>query len=356
MPVPLPLILTTDVAGILAAWESIDLDSDMLVPSDMLHLVGPSTQDGVPMAWPLLARCNRLIATLGPVPIFTGNRSSATNEVSQTGDQIAIEGCDAAKVLVDSPPLIRFRRPAGSLATFAAELCGQLAVPVVVDAAAQIPRAQTTSASPSQPVWSILEPIAKECGCTMWCDATGVLRIESLLPYYAIPPVATLASMPSGPQAAANNITSYTLRDDVEARFSHIVVQGGGGQRARHGTIATGMLGAPALGMAVDPELISRGVYRPLVLVDQDAKSIAQAQAKAMREVALRRLQGTKIELEVAGFTTETGLPWQVAQMVLVSIPHKGVAGPMFVIARRLMQDLSGGSRTRLTLVEPGVM
>ncbi len=356
MNIPLPIILTTDTAGIFAAWVSVDMDSDLFTPSDMIRLEGPSSQDGIPMPWPLVARCNRLVAMLGPVPVFTGNRVSATNTVDEGQDTIAIEGCDAAKVLVDSPPPLRFRRPAGSLATFATELCGQLGVLAFADAAAQIPRLESTNASPAQSVYSILEPMAKEVGCTIWCDGAGILRIESLAKYYVAPPVGLLVSMPSGPQAIANNIKSYTLRDDTEGRYSHIFVQGNPARRAKHGNIATGLLATPSTGMAVDPELIARGVYRPLVLTDSDARSIRQATAKAVREVALRQIHGTKIECEVKGFTNEAGLPWAVTQMVLVSIPHKGVNAPMFVAGRRFQQDRDRGSRTQLTLVQPGVL
>ena len=266
---------------------------------------------------------------------------------------------DAVKALVDCHPLKRFEQPAGSLATFAQELCAPFGVAVKVDATATIPQTEAARVSPTETIWAILEKIAKQTGsgCWIWCDALGVLHIESLKPYYATPPVAALICLPPGPQAAKNNLQKYRLRDDAGERYSHIVVLGNQARRARDGNAADGLTTQPAVeGLAVDPEMIGMGIYRPLVIEDNRAKSIQQAQNEAMRELAIRRVQGTKIECDVGGHFDDSGRPFATCTNVTVTIPDKGITGSWFVAGRRFFRDIERGDYTSLTLIMPGVL
>jgi len=353
--VPLPLTLTTDKAGILTSWQQVDLDSDLFTPADLLHLVGPVTQEGVPVPWPLLKTVYRVSATLMTIPVFTGFRTQVNNSVDAQSDTITLEAMDAAKILIDCPPLKKFKRPAGSLQTFAAELCGALGIPVQTDAAAQIPVTDTTAASSTQPIYSILEPIANEMGCVIWCDAIGMLHIESMLKYYALPTVGLLVSAPAGPQAGGNNILSYELTDNAGERFSHICVRGSRAHRAKHGNFLSKTVTMIAVeGVAVDPELVALGIYRPKTIYDSNARSIAQAQRRAAREMRINRIDGTKITCTVEGFLSDSSRPWAPTQMVVVAIPEKGIGMPMFIAGRRFLRNETDGDVTQLTLIEPG--
>lgn len=354
MTIALPITLMMPPAPPLSAWKSIDLDSDIFTPSDAFRLEGPATADGVPVIFPIMQRTGRVSALMsGVIPVFTGFR--ATVEVASDGGDrtLTVEGADMAKVLVDCSPPIRFSRPAGATGAFAAEIGASLGVTVA--ATATLPRLSTTSFSATQTAWAMFEGWAKEAQAVVYCDPLGVVRIESLKPYYAKPPVDLLVSMPSGPSSQGNNLLSYRLRDDAGERYSHVIVKGQTSLRARQGN-KTGLLQAPVIGLSVDPELTAMGIYRPLTIQDEDAKTIAQAQSKAIREHAIRRIQGIKIECEVPGFTTRTFSPWFVTDMVTVSIPADGIAGLYFVAGRRFMQDETRGSRTKLTLIEPGVL
>jgi prophage tail gpP-like protein len=177
------------------------------------------------------------------------------------------------------------------------------------------------------------------------------VRIESLKPYYAIPPVDTIVCAPNNPNA---RVLRYTLRDDAGERFSHIYVKGSGAQLARQGN-ATGALSVPVEAVFADLELIARGIFRPLTICDPNVKNLAQAQARAIREAMLRKIEGQKIELEIRGFLTTAQMPWAVTQMVTVAIPAKNITGPYFVAGARFLQD-GRGERTLLTLIEPGVL
>lgn len=359
MSVPLPLTLVTDTGIFMSSWEEIDCDSDLFVPADAIHLRGPVMQDGIPVPWQQAKMANRLVVSLGPAPMFTGNKTRAARRKSGRESGLTIEGVDSAKILVDCPPAIRFAKPAGNLAAFATELCLSLGVAVAPGGTATIPRISATSATATEPVWSILQRLAQEVGCWLWCDAAGIVHCEPLAPYYAIPPVDTLVSAPTGPGAAGNNILDYELLDDVGERYSEIKIKGtatmrGYGPVPAGGTYPSWVV--PVESKWVDPELAQRGIYRPLTLFDPLVKNIQQAASRSIREAMLAKIQGTKIVVWVEGFTTLTGIPWQTTQMVMVSIPEDGVVGPYMIAGRRLLQDARQGSRTMLTLIEPGVL
>lgn len=345
--IPLPLTAVLDSGVDLSAWDSIDCDSDLFTPADALRLVGPSDQDGVPVAWPQLQRASRLVVTLGSSPVFSGHLVQVTNEVGEARDEVVLEAADAAKRLVDCPPVKAIRRPAGSLSSIAGEIGAGMGLPVVVNA--DLPRATALTFGKTETAWAILETLAREAGAWLWVDAAGSLCVENLAPYYAAPPVAKLVCAPVGPGAGGNNLMEFTLRNDFGERFSPVVVRGGGG-----GDLF-GDGGATCEGIAVDPDLAARGIVRPKVIDDPDCKTIAQAMAKAAREVAIRRVEGTKIECTVDGFLAPgaTPVPWQTTQMVAVSIPDKGVVGRFFVAGRRFLMDAQNGYRTKLTLIEP---
>lgn len=351
---PLPFTVTTNATAPLAMWTEIDCDSDLFTPFDAMRIAGPATTLGVPFAWLQLRAIGTVAATLGPAPVFTGKRVSVEIAVQGNERKLTIEAADAAKALCDCAPVLPLAAPAGSLQVFASALCAPFGVTVL--ATAPLPRITTTSFSATESVWSILEELAHEAQGVIWVDPLGIVRIEQMAAYYAAPPVDTLTVLPAGPAAIANNVTSYRLFDDAGDRFSQVVVRGHGPMRALQGSAATGLCNAPVTGLAPDPEMIALGLFRPRVIDDEDSRTIAQAQAKALREIALRKVRGTKIECEVPGFTTRTGAPWQATQMVMVNIEAEKVAGPYFVAGRRFMQDAQQGSRTRLTLIEPGVL
>jgi prophage tail gpP-like protein len=284
--------------------------------------------------------------------LFTG--LAVAKEKRGTTQTVTVELASRAKVLNDCAAPQGFDVPAGSLTTFAAQLAGQLGVPIT--AVGAVPRTTPIRANDTQTVWSILSSLAKENNAWMWTDAAGVVHLEPLASYYMAPPVDKLLCLPGGPQAAGNNVVDYRLRDDSGQRYSHIIVRGQGSQRAVDGNAATGLLSYPVLGQAIDPELSARGVYRPYVIDDGDARTIAQAVARATREMMIRRIDGTKIEIEVGSWTTAAGVPWQTTQMVAVSIPTDGIAGTFMIAGRRLLLDKTNGYRARLTLIEPGML
>lgn len=351
---PLPFIVMTNATAPLAMWTEIDADSDLFSPFDAMRIAGPATTLGVPYTWLQLRALGQIAATLGGLPVFTGKRVSVEIAVQDGQRKLTIEAADAAKALCDCAPVTPLAAPAGTLQAFAQLLCAPFGVTVV--ATAPLPRITTTSFSATESVWSILEELAHEAQATIWVDPLGIVRIETMASYYAKPPVEILTVLPAGPAAIANNVLSYRLFDDAGDRFSQVVVRGHGPMRALQGSAATGLCNAPVTGLAPDPEMIALGMFRPRVIDDEDSKTIAQAQAKALREIALRKIRGTKIEVEVRGFTTTTGTPWQATQMVQVNIEAEKVAGPYFVAGRRFMQDAQNGTRTRLTLIEPFVL
>jgi prophage tail gpP-like protein len=351
----LPFALMLDSVGLLYGFDAVDLDADLFTPINAGLVEGPAQQLGMPVPWALLSRANIATASIGPAPVFTGTAVVKTK--NKRSGKLTVDLACTAKILVDCAPPVSFSLPGGTLASIAKMLCTSLGVLTAPGASGSVPRKDAIATGKTEPVWSTLTELAKQTTppAHVWCDAMGLIHIESMAPYYARPPVDRLHCLPA-PWAAANNILDYTLRDDAGDRYSHITVHGEGAQRALQGNAATGILNVPVIGTAVDPELVARKVYRPLVLEDGAARNLAQAQAKAMREMMLRRIQGIKIEVDLSGWTTTAGVPWAPAQMVLVNIAEDGILGPYFVVGRRFTLSKTDGRKTRLTLIEPGVL
>ncbi|MFA5121883.1 hypothetical protein [Zavarzinia sp.] len=348
---PLPLVVALDTVGPLVGFDSVDLDNDLFVPADAGVVQGPANQGGVPIPWAALRLANIASATLGGAPLFTGQAIGKSK--NKKSGQLTVDLASRVKTLVDCPSPAGFSAPAGTLAGFAQMLCAPLLVPVV--AVGAMPRLEAIGATKTEPVWSVLQRLAHENGNWVWSDPAGVVHIEPLAPYYAAPPVDLLISLPSGPSASANNVIDYTLRDDAGDRYSQYTVIGHGATRCL-GAGDIPLLSYPIIATVPDPELTARGVYRPLTIEDGSIRNQAQALTRATREMLLRRVRGLKIEVDVMGWTTTAGVPWQTTQMVLISFPEDGIAGSYMIAGRRLTLDKQNGRRTRLTLIEPGAL
>jgi len=373
----LPLVVTTDATGPLFGFDKVDIDSDLFVPVDAGHVSGPSQPGGVPIPWLLAKRARKFTASLFGAPIFSGT-VERKNKGKREG-RLELELYSTAKALFDCPPLVaiparvpgpvvpvpdpvagmtvlkRLSVPAGTLAQIATAAAGSLGVAVAPGAPAFTPRLDAVSAGDTTTCWQLLEPLAKQAGATLWVDELGILHVDKLATFYLLPPVDKLLCLPGG-AGQANNVLDYRLLDDTTDRFSHVVVKGNGAQRAQHGNAATGLLSVPAAGQMIDPALVARGAYRPLVIADGTARNTLQATNAAIREAAMRQVRGTKIEVDLYGWTTSTGIPWRVTQMVAAAFPEDGIAGLFFVAGRRFTRDKQSGTRTRLTLIEPGVL
>ncbi len=132
----------------------------------------------------------------------------------------------------------------------------------------------------------------------------------------------------------------------LAGRYSDITVLG-----QAHGTHAEA--GRHALKSAVrDPGC---AVYRPRIVQDGDADSLADTRARARKLLSDSRLQGMTLTAVVKGHRTSDGVLWQPGQRVhVVSEPH-GIDGVFFLMARKLQGGEGQGSRTTLTLKEDGV-
>lgn len=351
----LPLVMANNLGAVFASWESVDIDAQLFVPADYVNVTAPVNQGGVPVPWPQVKTASQISFTLAGLPVFTGRQTRAENQVGEGVDEIRLSAHSAVKDMIDCPPMIPFKKPTGTLAAFAGEICAPFGIVPKVDAAAGIPRTESASASDTEPAYSILERFARDNGVWIWTDPLGVLHIESLSTYYAIPPVDDLSVPPAGPASASCRVRRVQLIDNAGERYTRLTVRGRTGQRARHGNKATGVLTGVAEGMFVDAEATARGYNRPLVVNEPDAKNIELATRRATRDLMIQLVQGTKIILVVDGWTTLAGVPWNLTQMVTFSYPQKAVAG-LFMVAGRRFSMAFGVERTELTLIQPGML
>ncbi len=354
--IDLPMILTTN-AAMMTSFTKIDIDASLFIPADACDISGPSTQEGVPISWQTAKLASQLSITLGGEPVFTGQQTRLDKVIEGATNELQFKAHSPAKTLVDCEPQQKIARPGGSLGALATELCTPFGIIAVVDAAASVPRKSWTTVSETEKIWSIFERLAKENVCTVWDDPYGAVHIESLKPYYLKPPVDTIVIAPVG-AGQANRVNSIRLVDDAGERFSPVTVHGNKAVRTIGPPTAAGAFSViyqPTKAMIPDPELVARGIVRPKTIREMDVRSIDQAMRFAAREVALRKIKGTKIILDIEGFTTMLGVPWQLTQMVTLSYPEEGIAGLYMVAGRRFTHSFDE-YETELTLIESGVL
>lgn len=378
---PLPLSVATDKAGVLTRFTEVDFDNDLFVPADAARLEGPADNFGVPIVWHLLKQSRRVVVTSGAYPFFTGQLTESRKTKSAREKSISLEIMNANKDLVDcgtpfNVPLPRASTtskylipppqgifgyrigtvtvPGTTLSAWATKLFAPLGIKVAPGGStAQIPRSEPIKANATEPVWSMVESVARQVGAWLWCDELGIVHVDELARFYAAPPVGWLVDQPGNP---ANNITRYELIDTPGDRYSHVHVKGCGATRAAAGNLVTGVLNAPVEAMAVDPEMSARGYNRPLIIQDARARNLQQALNRAIRELQLRMVKGTKIVIHTPGWLNDSLQPWQTTQMVRCSIAEEMIDDTYFIAGRRFVRNTTEGTQTILTLIQPGVL
>jgi len=101
--------------------------------------------------------------------------------------------------------------------------------------------------------------------------------------------------------------------------------------------------------------------YRPKIVTDSEADSVAVCQHRAHKLISDGRLKGFTLTAKVKGHRIIApgqpgdGLLWEPGQrMHVVSEPHN-IDGVFFLMARKFTGSRQGGAETTLTLKEDGV-
>lgn len=322
-------------------WTSYSIDSDLMIPADAWSFeLGPVVGD-LPSA---LAEGRDVKIKVGDQTVMSGRIDTLGHEVSRQGRSLAIGGRDGAAVLVDcSAPVFVSRLV--SLDEIVAKVVRPLGiVKVRIDADATT-RREKVNVEPGEAAWDTLQHAAEASGLWPWFDPDGTLVVGR--PDYTQPPVATLVLKLDGRE---NNLVSLAESRDISRRFSEVTVLG-----QAHGTpTETGKHNIKATAR-------DSGVawYRPRIVTDHEADSLAVAQARGRKIISDARLHGYGLVATLNGHAVDasaaTPLLWAPGQRVHVISEAHAIDALFFVMARRFTGGRDRAARTQLTLKEDGV-
>lgn len=325
-----------------ADWDHYDVDSDLMTPADGWHVsLGPrgaALPDSVRAGAPVQLR-------VGGEAVLVGLIDDVDHDVDKSGQHFGLSGRDGAAVLVDCAAPIFAAQQVG-LDEIVAKLVRPLGVTRVrIDADSTRTR-EKVQVEPGDSAWRALANVAEANGLWPWFEPDGTLVIGG--PDYTAAPVATLVVRKSG---KGNNVISLAERAGLNGRFSHVTVLG----QARGTATEPGRNG-----LKYTAEDTSMTAYRPHVVVDHEADSLAVCQDRARKLLADGRLRGYTLQARVAGHRiAAAGQPsdgrlWAPGQRVhVVSEPH-GIDRVFFLMARRFSGGRNEAPVTQLTLKEDG--
>ena len=324
-----------------ADWSSYDVDSDLLTPADAWHVtLGPrgSLPASVAPGAPVELR-------VGGERVMVGRIDEVDCDVSKDGRVYAVSGRDGAAVLVDCDANVGSFEQIG-LQDIVTKLVRPLGITQIRIDADNARQREKVSVEPGDSAWRALANVAEANGLWPWFDPDGTLVIGG--PDYTKPPVAHLVLRTSG---QGNNVIRLAERRSIHDRYSHVTVLG----QARGTRTEPGRNG-----LKYTAEDTSVGAYRPHVVVDHEADSLAVCRDRARKLMADGRLKGYTVTATVPGHRINApgqpsdGALWMPGQRVHVKSEPHGIDAVLFVMGRRFSGGRGQARQTTLTLKEDG--
>ena len=199
--------------------------------------------------------------------------------------------------------------------------------------------------SPGETCWEYLDRHAKRLGVLLWMAPTGELVLGS--PQYGQAPrariVRRLRSDPSDP----NNVIRGEVRESLGDRYSKVTVYGRSGRDpAKSKIVAT----------AIDSDWPG-DFETPLVVHDRAIREQAEADRRALRELAKHKRTARTIKYDVSGHSCAMGrerFVFAIDTVIEVLDEVAGISGRYYCTKRTLARDRERGTTATLVLVEPG--
>lgn len=325
------------------SWTSLELDADYMVPASA-WTVTARTPDAV--TWSQLAPGLPVVIEAGGDVVLRGTLEAISSRRTKAGGlEVRLSGRDLAAALVDCGPGPSWAFPSTTLAATAQAAMAALGVLGTVEPSAEASTPISVRPETGESYWELLNRYAKRARLGLWMSPLGILRIGR--PDYLALPVATLVNSRLVP--ASNNVLDWAYTRDVTQQRSPVTVVGQAGDSD---------FGAPvtsALGLALDADLVTLGLSRPLWLDDGEVGSILSATDRAREEVSRRRLSAERIEATVPGLFAAPATVWTPGQMVAVQDDIHGQTGLWWVRSRAIRMDQQSGTRTTLVLHPPNL-
>jgi prophage tail gpP-like protein len=148
---------------------------------------------------------------------------------------------------------------------------------------------------------------------------------------------------------ASNNVMAVTRSQDWSEVPSSVIVHGGRRQGVR------------PMAIAVNQELTSRGIGRPIVLLEDSIRNDEAAANAAHRELSARMRNMDLIEVEVDGLSyldpaSGHRVPWSVDTIASVySDVHGGDLGGYYIARVALRRDADKGDQGFLSMIRQGL-
>jgi prophage tail gpP-like protein len=323
-------------------WSSYEIDSDLLIPADEFHMTL-----GAAGALPLeVSPGAPAVVLIGGEKVMTGRVDEVEHSVSKTSHCFTITGRDKAADLVDCSAPVFTAKMVG-LKQLASKIVGTFGLGTPrINADGTLTR-EKINIEPGDSAWDALSHAAEANGLWPWFEPDGTLVIGG--PDYSTPEVAMLIVRKDG---RGNNVESISVQQSMHGRYSHAFVLG-----QTHGTDLD--QGKNALfGGRQDKQVTW---YRPKVLVDHEADSVAVCRNRANKFLMDGRLNGLTIAVTVKGHRIvapgqpSDGMLWKPGQRMHVKSEPHGIDGTFFLVGRKFTRSRMDGTRTVLRLKEDGV-
>ena len=312
-------------------WTDYDIVSDLLTPADDFSVTLGRPVDAKPDA---VQAGDKVVVRVGGDTVLSGRIDRVQTITEKGGKTLTIQGRDDAGVLLDcSAPL--FNAQEMDLNQIIEKIVKPLGLANIRIDAAKTDKTHKVQIEPGSRAWDALAQYAEANGLWPWLEPDGTLVVGG--PDYTAAPVAELVLRLNGQN---NNIKRLEVSRDMAARYSEVTVLGQS-HSGKHNIKATAKDEAVKL-------------HRPLIVIEPDVDSQAQAERKAKKRLADSRLEGLTITATVQGHRTDNGMLWQPGQRINVLSEPDGLDAVYFLMARTFMGGRGQPTETVLTLKEDG--
>jgi prophage tail gpP-like protein len=188
-------------------------------------------------------------------------------------------------------------------------------------------------------VYAFLHRHAIRFNLLIWGTADG--KIVFGKPNYDQAPIYNIVCR-QGDTSPQNNAESISRVENIEHRPSEIHVYGHsvGGDFAR----------SPIHSVVFDPFIQAMGLYRPITIHDNSARTKEDADQRANYELCMRRQTADVVKVTMKGHA-QNGYVFAIDTVANVDWPAGGISGPMYVIRRTFTRSKEQGTHTILDLV-----
>lgn len=271
---------------------------------------------------------------LGPLvngdalPSIGGKNPSFRDVIFQ---QLAPYGFGSASVVVDgdaSRALLTGKPAAGTTLSKDA--------PIVLEDL----KLEKAHAQSGETVFSFLERHARRFGLLVWGTPDG--KIVFGRPNYEQKPLYSFLCR-VGPAGTSNNVEVLARKTSVMHRPSEIHVYGHSASRD--------FALSDVHEIVYDDYVRSCGIYSPLVIHDNNAKTKEQARQRALYEMGVRRQHGDVCSFKMMGHQAEDGAIYSIDTIGDVQWDAGGVHEARYVISRTFTRSKGTGTHTQVELV-----